>query len=164
MRIRDAGENDLGAILDIYNDAALNTTAIWNDACVTLENRRAWWLDRRSQGFPVLVAELADGTTVGYASFGPFRAFDGYRFTVENSVYVHRDARGQGVGLVLMEALLERAKLQGFHIMIAAIEAGNASSIALHRKFGFVETGHMPEVGFKFGRWLDLLLMQKTLG
>ncbi|MDE1172516.1 MAG: GNAT family N-acetyltransferase [Parvibaculaceae bacterium] len=163
MMIRDAVESDLPAILDIYNDAALHTTSIWNDDAVSLQNRKRWWQDRCDQGLPVLVATGEGGAVEGYAAFGLFRPHDGYRFTVENSVYVRDGARGQGVGFGLMDVLIGRARLGGFHIMVAAIEAGNAPSIALHRRCGFVQTGHMPQVGFKFGQWLDLVLMQKSL-
>lgn len=163
MIIRDAVGSDIPAILDIYNDAALNTTSIWNDGAVSLQNRERWWQDRRDQDLPVLVATGEGGTVDGYAAFGPFRPHDGYRFTVENSVYVRDGARGQGVGRGLMDVLIERARLGGFRVMVAAIESGNTPSIALHRRCGFVQTGHMPQVGFKFGRWLDLVLMQRAL-
>ena len=105
----------------------------------------------------------AEEGVLGYASFGDWRAFDGYRHTVEHSVYVHPDARGQGVAQLLMQMLIERARVLDKHVMVAAIEAGNQPSIALHRRLGFVQTGLMPEVGVKFGRWLDLLWMQLIL-
>ena len=159
MLIRDAVEADLPAILEIYNDAVMNSTAIWNEIVVDLDNRQTWLAARRAKGFPVLVAER-DGVVLGYASYGDWRAFDGYRHTVEHSVYVRSDARGGGIGRALMEALLAYAKKAGVHAMIAAIEAGNAGSIALHEKLGFFYTGRYPQVGTKFGRWLDLVTMQ----
>ena len=101
---RPPTQDDLSAILVIYNDAVLNSTAIWNDRVVDLENRRAWLLDRQSRNYPVLVAE--DGAKViGYSSFGDFRPFDGYRLTVEHSVYVANSARRNGFGRALVEAL-----------------------------------------------------------
>jgi phosphinothricin acetyltransferase len=103
------------------------------------------------------------GKVVGYASYGPFRAFDGYRGTVEHSVYVRADLRGSGRGRVLLTALIELARSQGLHVMVAAIEAGNAGSLVLHRRLGFEAVGLMPQVGQKFGRWLDLLWMQLRL-
>ena len=162
MLIRDANPTDLGALRDIYNDAVLNTTAIWNEVAIDLDNRRAWLELRAQQGFPVLVAEDA-GEVVGYASYGPWRAFDGFRETVEHSVYVRADQRGKGVGPQLMQALIDRARTQGLHVMVAAIESGNAASIRLHERLGFATTGQMPQVGQKFGRWLDLTFMQLIL-
>ncbi|KAF1071717.1 MAG: L-methionine sulfoximine/L-methionine sulfone acetyltransferase [Pseudomonas citronellolis] len=162
MLIRDAIEADLAALRDIYNDAVLNTTAIFNDQVIDTDNRRAWLEQRRQAGFPVLVAER-DGSVVGYASYGPWRAFDGFRETVEHSVYVRADQRGQGLGPLLMQALIARAKAQGLHVMVAGIESGNLASIALHQRLGFTVTGQMPQVGQKFGRWLDLTFMQLTL-
>ena len=105
MLIRDASQADLGSLRDIYNDAVVNTTAIWNEVAIDLENRRAWLALRAQQGFPVLVAEEA-GEVVGYASYGPWRAFDGFRETVEHSVYVRADQRGKGLGPLLMQALI----------------------------------------------------------
>lgn len=162
MLIRDANPTDLGALRDIYNDAVLNTTAIWNEVAIDLDNRRAWLELRAQQGFPVLVAEDA-GAVVGYASYGSWRAFDGFRETVEHSVYVRADQRGKGVGPQLMQALVDRARAQGLHVMVAAIESGNAASIRLHERLGFATTGQMPQVGQKFGRWLDLTFMQLVL-
>ena len=160
--IRPATEADLPAILAIYNDAVVNTAAIWNDDIVDLDNRIAWFRTRTGQGFPVLVA--VDGDHVlGYASYGDFRAFQGYRFTVENSIYVAGAARGKGAGSALLAALVDAARAQGKHMMVAGIEAGNGVSLRLHAKQGFVETARMPELGFKFGRYLDLVFLQKTL-
>ena len=163
MIIRDATADDLPAIRDIYNDAVANTTAIWNETIVDLDNRAKWFADRQKSGYPVLVAISEDGTVAGYASFGDWRAFDGYRHTVEHSVYVDKNQRGGGIGKSLMLALIERAKTLGKHVMVAGIEAGNTGSIRLHEKLGFEITGQMKEVGTKFGRWLDLTFMQIIL-
>ncbi len=160
--IRPAAEADLPAIREIYNDAVVNSVAIWNDAVVDLANRRQWFGARVAQGFPVLVA-AAEGTAIGYASFGDFRAFDGYRFTIEHSVYVASEARRRGAASALIAALVERARELGKHVMIGGIAGENEASIRLHRKLGFVESARMPEVGFKFGRWLDLVFMQRKL-
>ncbi len=105
----------------------------------------------------------AQQLVLGYASFGPWRAFDGFRHTVEHSVYVHPDRHGQGIGKALMQALIERAKALNKHVMVAAIEAGNTASIGLHQQLGFEQTGLMPQVGTKFGRWLDLAFLQLHL-
>lgn len=152
--VRDAAARDASGIRDIYNDAVVNTNAIWNEQVVDEANRVAWLHARQGMGYPVLVAVNAEEGVLGYASFGDWRAFDGYRHTVEHSVYVHPDARGQGVAQLLMQMLIERARVLDKHVMVAAIEAGNQPSIALHRRLGFVQTGLMPEVGVKFGRWL----------
>ena len=160
--IRAASEGDLPAILAIYNDAVLNTTAIWNDDLVDLDNRRAWMTARTALGYPVLVAE-EEGAVLGYGSFGDFRAFHGYRFTVENSLYVAADARRRGIASALLVALIEHARAIGKHVMVAGIAGENDVSLRLHARHGFVETARMPEVGQKFGRWLDLVFMQRTL-
>jgi len=160
MLIRDAVEADLPALLEIYNHAVVNSTAIWNEIIVDLENRKGWLAARHDKGFPVLVAENDEGVVIGYASYGDWRAFDGYRHSVEHSVYVHAEKRGGGAGKKLMQALLERARENGVHVMIAAIEAENAVSIKLHERLGFEHTGRYSEVGTKFGRWLDLVTMQ----
>ncbi|MBL4979524.1 GNAT family N-acetyltransferase [Pseudomonas fluorescens] len=160
--IRDATEHDLPAIRAIYNDAVLNTTAIWNEQPVDLANRQAWFSARQAQQYPILVAVDNDEVT-GYASFGDWRPFEGFRYSVEHSVYVRNDQRGKGLGPRLMQALIERARSCGKHVMVAAIESGNLASICLHERLGFVTTGQMPQVGIKFGRWLDLTFMQLTL-
>jgi len=161
--IRDATPEDMEAVCEIYNDAVENTTAIWNEVRVDVANRVDWLAARRKAGFPVLVALNQAGVVVGYASFGDWRAFDGYRHTVEHSVYIRNDQRGQGIAGVLMKALIERAGELGKHIMVGAIEAGNTSSIRLHEKLGFEQVGLMKEVGMKFGKWLDLVFMQLKL-
>ncbi|MFN3720896.1 MAG: GNAT family N-acetyltransferase [Rhizobium rhizophilum] len=161
--LRDATEADLPAILAIYNHAVAETTAIWNEILVDLDNRQAWFEARQARGFPILVAEI-DGRIAGYASYGDWRAFDGFRQSVEHSVYVEKDFYGRGLGKALMTALIERATLGGIHVMVAAIEAGNQGSIALHTRLGFRLVGTHHEVGKKFGRWLDLTMMELKLG
>jgi L-amino acid N-acyltransferase len=162
MDIREASETDAPGILRIYNDAVLHTTAIWNGQPSSLEARLAWLGERRQSGFPVLVAADAAGV-LGYASFGAFRPWDGYRHTVEHSVYVDRAARRGGVGRGLVEALIERARAMDKHVMVAGIEATNEPSLKLHAGLGFVEVGHLKSVGRKFDRWLDLVFMQLML-
>lgn len=163
MRIRDAEAGDIDGILAIYNDAVLHTTAIWNETVVDAANRTAWLAERRRLGYPVLVAVDDDGRVAGFASFGDWRAWDGYRHTVEHSVYVRRDRRGGGVGKALMLELIARARTLGKHVMVAGIEAGNAGSIRLHESLGFEPAGVLREVGAKFGRWLDLAFLQLRL-
>ncbi|MBT9291633.1 GNAT family N-acetyltransferase [Prosthecodimorpha staleyi] len=160
--IRDADDADMPTIRDIYNDAVVNTTAIWNEQQVDTANRVAWAAARRALRYPVLVAECS-GTVAGYASFGDFRAFDGYRHTAEHSIYVDGRFRRMGIARALLEALEPRARAAGKHVLIGGIEAGNAASITLHAALGYREVGRLPEVGRKFDRWLDLVFMQKML-
>lgn len=160
--VRPATEADLPPILAIYNDAVVKTTAIWNDTIADLANRKTWFEARQKQNYPVLVAE-EEGVVVGYGSFGDFRAFDGYRFSVEHSVYVAEGTRRRGIASALLEALTLKARELGKHVMIGGIAGDNLASLKLHAKLGFSESGRMPEVGFKFGRWLDLVFMQKKL-
>ncbi|VVE47983.1 GNAT family N-acetyltransferase [Pandoraea pneumonica] len=159
VTVRDATDADLPVIRDIYNDAVEHTTAIWNEILVDVDNRREWLAARRAKGFPVIVAQRGD-EVLGYASYGDWRAFDGYRHTVEHSIYIDKNARGGGVGETLMRALIERARAADIHVMIASIEAQNAPSIRLHEKLGFRIVGIFSEVGTKFGRWLDLTCME----
>ena len=165
MRIRDAVADDAQAIAAIYNDAVAHTTAIWNERTVDAADRVAWMRERQARGYPVLVAvgDTGSEAVLGYASFGDWRAFDGYRHTVEHSVYVRADVRRGGIARALMVELIGRARDLRKHVMVGAIEAGNAPSLALHRALGFVQTGLMPQVGTKFGRWLDLAFVQLQL-
>lgn len=162
MSIRFATKEDCAAIAAIYNHAVVNTAAIWNDKTVDTDNRIAWFEARQFGHFPVLVSEENDIVT-GYASYGDWRSFDGFRHTVEHSVYVHPQHQGKGLGNTLLGALIEEAKRRGKHVMVAGIESQNYASLHLHEKHGFVTTGQMPQVGTKFGRWLDLTFMQLQL-
>ena len=155
-RLRNAEAADAAGIAAIYNHAVANTTAIWNETTVDATNRAAWIAERQRQGYPVLVAVDATQQVLGYASFGDWRAFDGYRHTVEHSVYVHPEVQGRGIGRSLMSELIARARALDKHAMVAAIEAGNTGSIQLHQSLGFEPVGLLREVGTKFGRWLDL--------
>ena len=162
MIVRHACKEDCAAIGEIYNHAVLHTAAIWNDTTVDTDNRIAWFEARTLLGYPVLVSE-EEGVVTGYASFGDWRAFDGFRHTVEHSVYVHPDHQGKGIGRLLMTELIKEARQIGKHVMVAGIEAQNQASIHLHETLGFITTGNMQQVGTKFGRWLDLIFMQLQL-
>jgi phosphinothricin acetyltransferase len=159
MIIRNATEDDIPGILEIYNHVIVHTTSVYSEHPHTLEMRLAWYRDRMSNGFPVFVAD-GDASVVGFSSFGHFRVWPCYRYTVENSVYVHPDHRGRGISKLLMQPLIGRAREIGMHAMIAGIDADNEVSFRLHQSFGFVEVAHFREVGFKFGRWLDLKFME----
>ncbi|MBG6056274.1 phosphinothricin acetyltransferase [Salinibacterium sp. CAN_S4] len=159
MQIRPADDSDLDAILEIHNHAIRETTAIWTEVEVGREDRELWLAARQAAGHPVIVAEVG-GVLAGYAAYGPWREKSGYRLTVENSVYVAGGFQRRGVAMALMVELIRLAKERGIHVMIAAIDAENAGSIALHRRLGFGEPMVVAEVGLKFGRWLDLAFMR----
>ena len=160
--IRKARLNDLPAICAIYNDVIASSNAIFSDAPVTLVDRLAWFNDRLRKQYPLLVAEDETGV-LGLATFGDFRSFPGYRYSVEHSVHVRADCRGRGIGAALVQALFQPARDLGKHVLIGAIDADNAASLRFHEKLGFSEVGRMPEVGRKGGRWLGLVFMQKIL-
>jgi L-amino acid N-acyltransferase len=160
--IRDAETADLDAITDIHNHAVVHTTAIWNEDAVDVSDRAAWLAARRERGYPVIVAVDETGV-IGYASFGDWRPHSGYRHTVEHSVYVRDDQQGRGIGKALMIELIDRARRLGVHVMVAAVESGNLASIVLHKRLDFLQVGRMPQVGAKFGRWLDLTFLQLIL-
>ncbi len=162
MAIRPAVADDMPAITAILNDAILNTTAVWYDAPKTLGEIVAWHAARVGDGYPVIVFD-AGGGVEGYATYGPFRAFPGYRLTAELSLYVEAGARGRGIGRALLAGLVEHAGAAGLRALIGGVEAENGASLALHRALGFEEVGRLPGVGQKFGRWLTLVFMQKTL-
>ena len=162
MLIRDADKADLPAVLAIHNTNIAASTAIWDTEEVGLDDRLSWFADRAAAGMPILVAEI-DGVLAGYASYGQWRPKSGYRFSVENSVYVDSRFQRRGVATTLLTELIARASESGrVHAMIAAIESSNSGSITLHERFGFRTVGELPEVGHKFGRWLDLTLMQRS--
>ncbi|MGO3797249.1 MAG: GNAT family N-acetyltransferase [Pauljensenia sp.] len=163
VRIRDARLGDAGGIAAIYNDAVENTTAVWNETTVDASNRAAWIASHQEDGRPVLVAVDAAEEVLGYATYGDWRAWEGYRHTVEHSVYVSGDHRRAGIGEALMTALIRRARNAHVHVMVAGIEAGNSASIHLHEKLGFARVGLLEQVGWKFGRWLDLAFLQLIL-
>ena len=161
VETRAAEPRDLPALLAIYNQIVATSTAIYRDDLTTLEERAAWLAGRTAAGFPVIVAERGD-EVLGYASYGEFRgAFPGYRHTVEHSVHIGERARGQGVGVVLMGHLMDLARGAGVHVMLGAVDADNAASLSFHEKLGFSATGRLHEVGRKFGRWLDLVFVEK---
>ena len=162
MRIRPAQPADLPALLAIYNDAIVHTTASWDLLPWTAVRQAEWYATKVEHRHPILVAD-ADGEVVGYAAYGPFREKAGYAATMEHSVYVRTDRRGLGIGRALMVAIIEAARANGVHVLIGGLSADNDVSMALHRSFGFVEVGRLPEVGRKFDRWLDLVMLQLIL-
>lgn len=162
VEIRDAREDDLRGILEIYNDVIASSTAVYRDDPATLDDRHEWLLARRAQGYPVLVA-TDDSGVVGFASYGDFRAPPGYRFTVEHTVHIRADQRGRGVGTALMRELIAHAKQQGKHVMVGGVDAENEASLRFHERLGFVRVASLRQVGYKFGRWLDLVFVERVL-
>lgn len=164
MRVIDCDEaRHAGAILDILNDAILHTTALYDYAPRPPESMAAWFEAKRAGVFPVLGVEDEAGTLLGFASYGTFRHYAAFKYTVEHSVYVHPAHRGCGVGRLLMAALIERARAQDLHLLVGALDATNTASIALHRAMGFRHAGTIAQAGYKFGRWLDLAFYELRL-
>lgn len=151
------------AILAIFNDAIANSTALYEYQPRTMDTIRAWFDAKAKGNFPVLGLEDENGTLMGFASYGAFRAFAAYKYTVEHSVYVDQRYRGRGVGRHLLGEIVDAAKAQHYHMMIGGIDAENAASIALHKSLGFTHCASIKQAGFKFGRWLDLEFYQLLL-
>jgi L-amino acid N-acyltransferase YncA len=162
VKTRKANDTDLPQLLSIYNDIILTTTAVFEYKPHTLKMREEWFGSKKQHGFPVIVAE-DESEIVGFSSFGPFRNWAAYKYSVENSVYVAKNKRGNGIGKILLEPLIGEARRMEFHTMIASIEATNDSSLRLHQRFGFEPVANFRQVGFKFGRWLDLKFLQLLL-
>ncbi|WP_110670512.1 GNAT family N-acetyltransferase [Salinicola halophilus] len=152
------------AILAIFNDAIVNTTALYEYRPRTAAYVEGWFQAKRDGSLPVIgLVDDDSGRLMGFASFGAFRPQAAFRSSVEHSVYVDRDFRQRGVARRLMAALIERAEAQGYHLMIGGIDAENAASIALHERLGFTHSGTIREAAFKFDRWLDLAFYQLRL-
>jgi L-amino acid N-acyltransferase len=151
------------SILAIFNDAIVTSTALYDYQPRPPESMQPWFDAKVRGGFPVIGLEDADGTLLAFGSYGSFRAWPAYKYTVEHSVYVHHDHRGRGLGRVVLQALVAAAQARDVHCMIGGIDASNAASIALHERLGFRHVGTLTQVGFKFGRWLDLSFYQRLL-
>lgn len=160
--IREATEKDLKDILAIYNDALLHTTAVYAYQPQTLEYRQVWYEQKIREGYPILVCEQ-DNKVVGFATFGPFRAWPAYKYSIEHSVYVDKEYRKKGIATSLMKELIAVAKEREYMTLIAGIDAANEKSIAMHKNFGFVHAGTIQKAGYKFDRWLDLAFYQLEL-
>ena len=161
-QIRQANEKDLEAILEIVNYNILNTTSIYDYESRTLAQQKAIFEEKNKAGFPLLVIEI-DYEIAGFGTYGTFRFKEGYKFTVEHSVYVSVNHQGKGLGKLLLAALIELAKKQKLHTMIAVIDAENQSSVEFHKQFGFETVGVIKESAYKFDKWLDTVLMQLIL-
>jgi L-amino acid N-acyltransferase YncA len=163
--IRDARPDDLRQVVAIHNALISTTTIEWRDEPHTLDDRHRWLAEHEAAGDPVLVA--VDGEDVlGFAAFSDFRdtrRWPGYRFVVEHTVHVREDQWGTGVGRALVDALLDRARQAGKRVVVAAVDGSNTGSIRFHERVGFVQVARLPGVGFKHGRWLDLVLLQRDV-
>ena len=154
---------DAAAICAIQNSVIARSNAIFVERPRTLAEVEVWLTERLESEWPILLAKTEDGEVMGYGTYGPFRAREGYRITVEHSVHVDESARGQGIGSMLLDALIAHARKAGFKVMVGAIDGGNETSLQFHSKHGFSETGRMPGVATKGGELLDLVLMQLKL-
>ena len=164
MRLLDGSrQRHSNAILAIFNEAIANTTALYDYQSRTDADMQAWFDAKERKNYPVICAENDAGELMGFASYGQFRERPAYKYTVEHSVYVHVQQRGRGIGRLLLQRLIERAREQEYHALIGGIDAENAVSIALHQSLGFEHCGTIREAAFKFGRWLDLAFYQLLL-
>src|SRR5579872_7074675 len=160
--VRKALETDIPGILEIYNDAILHTTALYTYEPYTLPMMQQWFKDKAGKGLPVYIADV-DGSVAGFASYGPFRPWPAYKYTVEHSIYIHPEYRGRGLSKGLLRTIIDHATAGKLHTIVAGIDSQNQVSINLHRQFGFSHAGLITQVGYKFGRWLDLQFMQLFL-
>ena len=160
--LRNAEHRDLPIILEIMNEAILNTTAIYDYKSRDEAYVEAWFAKKQADNLPVLVYEL-EGKAVGYGTYGAFRAWEAYKYSIEHSIYVHINHQGKGIGKKLLVALIDAAKAGGYHTMIGGIDASNQKSCDFHAQSGFVEAGRIKDAGYKFDRWLDLVFMQLML-
>lgn len=152
-------------IMEIYNQAIVETTATYEHTPYSEEDMRQWFESREKNGFPIIGAVTDDAaqTLMGFATYDLFRSLDGYNRTVEHSIYLHQDARGDGLGGILLEKLIEAATAQSLHVLVAVIDAENEASIVLHENLGFVPFGTLREGGHKFGQWRDVSFFQLIL-
>jgi L-amino acid N-acyltransferase len=150
-------------ILFIFNEAIANSTALYDYSPRSLASMVDWFADKETHHLPVLGIENDDGVLLGFASYGAFRVRPAFKYSIEHSIYIHPDYRGQGLGKKLLLLIIEKAQEQGYHTLIAGIDAANAASITLHQQLGFNHAGTIMQSGFKFGRWLDLAFYQLIL-
>jgi len=160
--IRKAEEADMVHILDIYNEAIVNTTASYAYEPQTLEDQLSWFHNKQRDGYPILVFE-DNGNVEGFATYGPFRTWSAYKYTIEHSVYIHKNCRGKGAGKLLMQEIIKLAEMNGYATLVAGIDGANKASITFHQKLGFTYSGTIHKAGYKFGQWLDLVFYQLDL-
>jgi L-amino acid N-acyltransferase len=156
-------DHHASAMLDIFNDAIVGSTALYDYKARSPESMVGWFKAKETGRYPVIGAVGDSGDLLGFATYGSFRAWPAYKYSIEHSVYVHKAHRGKGIGLALMRQLIAAAKGQQYHCMVGGIDIANAGSIAMHEKLGFKHAGTIKHAGFKFGRWLDLGFWQLLL-
>jgi phosphinothricin acetyltransferase len=163
MNIIRCDESFAEPILVIFNDAIANTTALYDYHLRTPQTMQAWFADKHKGNYPVIGVVNEAGRLMGFGTYGVFRVRPAYKYTVEHSLYVDAQFRGQGVGKILLREIIAAAEAQNYHVLVGGVDSANAVSIALHKQFGFTHCGTLRQVGFKFGRWLDLDFYQLVL-
>jgi len=163
MELKPCTEQQLPEILDIFNDAILNSTALYDYKTRTLDMMQAWYADKQKGNFPIVGAFDEHNLLLGFSTYGMFRVRPAYKYSLEHSVYVRPDKRGQGLGKILLHEIIKKAEEQNYHVLVGVIDTSNTVSMKLHENEGFVLTGVMTEVGYKFGKWLDAAFYQLTL-
>lgn len=162
MNTRKATKADIEGIRVIYNHSIVNTTSVYHYDPFSIAQMEDWYFAKTEANLPIIVAELK-GQIIGFTTYGSFRPWPAYKYTVEHSIHIHPNHQGKGVSKLLMSLLIEEAVSNNMHTIIAGIDANNTISILLHEKFGFVQTGTLKKVGYKFDKWLDLVFMQLVL-
>jgi len=160
--IREAINNDLMEILEIYNDAILNTTSVYDYNAHTIDDRKKWYEKKKQEGYPILVFEQ-NNKVIGFATFGPFRAWPAYKYSVEHSIYVHERYRNKGIGTALAKEIIRITNEREFATLVAGIDEANEISVTMHEKLGFKHSGTINKAGYKFGKWLNLAFYQLDL-
>jgi len=163
MKIIRCDNSYSGQILAIFNEAILNSTALYDYKPRTPEMMAAWFAAKEKGNYPVIGVVSPEGNLMGFGSYGVFRAWPAYKYTVEHSIYVEASCRGRGLGKLLLQEVIVNARAQNYHVLVGGIDSQNAASIRLHQRFGFRQAGSLHQVGFKFGRWLDLEFYELTL-
>jgi len=161
--IRTCCEKQLPEILEIFNDAILNSTALYDYKARSMDSMQSWYAAKQAGNFPVIGVFDGNDALLGFASYGSFRNWPAYKYSVEHSVYIRSDRRGEGLGALLLKEIIKCAESQDYHVMIGGIDASNIASIKLHEMEGFVFCGTIKHAGYKFGKWLDLSFYQLIL-
>ena len=163
MKLIECDEKYAEEVLEILNECIINSTALYDYEPRSIEDVHTWFKSKKENGFPILGLLNIDGTLAGFATYGDFRHFPAYKYTVEHSIYIHKNFRGLRLGDLLLSEIIKKAEEENYHNIVGAIDAQNKVSIKLHENHGFSECGRIKEAGYKFGKWLDVLFMQKIL-
>lgn len=161
--IKFCNENQLPEILDILNDAIINSTALYDYKPRTMENMKTWFEAKTKGKYPVIGLFDDKESLLGFGSYGSFRNWPAYKYTIEHSIYIRSDRRGQGFGKILLQEIINNAIRQDYHVLVGGIDATNSISIKLHESMGFTFSGTIQHAGYKFGKWLDLAFYQLIL-